>query len=125
MTNRDLVQCEKTLPLDTKAANESIVNDTVITEGQEIELAEPSLLVDFYPLSHFSAKHAIVENLQRRVHGEYSAASNTKRLIHNPVPEIIPRPHAIFSGLVFPDDDPLERYCDWWREYSSWLNVSA
>ncbi len=54
---------------------------------------------------------------------EYPAARNTKSLVHDPVAEIISRPHAIFPGLVFADNDPFEEDCGDWREYSSWLCV--
>jgi hypothetical protein len=53
------------------------------------------------------------------VHREYPASRNTKGLVDDPVPEIIPRPEAIFPGFVFTDDEPFEKDCGNGRDDTS------
>ena len=90
--NDDIIKTEVTLSLHAKAADQRLVDMTAIVNRDQVIFTQPRLLVDLDVLANVSPEHTIVQNLERRVHGENTPSRTDYRLVHNPPPQMVRGP---------------------------------
>jgi len=88
-SDADVIEAEVTISLHTEPTDVRLVDLAFVLQVQQVKLTQLCIGIDYDIFPNASAEHAIVKNLERRVHRENALASRSAWCDEtNPAPKL-------------------------------------